>query len=95
MDGYYFPGTFGFIWAVLSFGFWEAENWETASVFGVATWLGDLGLATPLIFAGSESDYFFIYFFFSFYSNSVPNILKTSFVFDRYWRRVSVIKEKV
>jgi hypothetical protein len=48
------------------------------SVFGVATWFGDFGLATPFIFAGSCSVYFFISFFFSFSSNSVPKILKTS-----------------
>jgi hypothetical protein len=48
------------------------------SVFGVATWFGDFGLATPFIFAGSGYCYFLIYFFFSFSSNSVPKILKTS-----------------
>jgi hypothetical protein len=48
------------------------------SVFGVATWFGDFWLATPFIFAGSGYCYFLIYFFFSFSSNSVPKILKTS-----------------
>lgn len=69
MEGY---EALGFTWAVLSFGFWLFEvvvKGETGSILGVATWLGDLGLATPLIFAGSGSGYFLISFFFSFSSS--------------------------
>jgi len=81
IEGYYFPATFGLAWGARSFDLWVFEvavKGVIGSVFGVATWFGDFGLATPLIFAGSGYCYFLIYFFFSFSSNSVPKILKTS-----------------